>query len=102
MRLSGSDLVLARSAAHAASSAARSRPKQGRPRQGREAARQLGARLQRHQAALAASLTAAIDRGAGLLAEVEDRRRRRTRQLERAAELLQDVGGFASAEATSG
>jgi hypothetical protein len=56
-----------------------------------EAARQLGARLQRHQAALAAGLTAAIDRGAGLLAEAEDRRRRRTLQLERAADLLQEV-----------
>jgi hypothetical protein len=51
----------------------------------------LGARLQRHQAALAASLTAAIDRGAGLLAEAEDRRRRRTGQLERAAYLLQEL-----------
>jgi GTP-binding protein EngB required for normal cell division len=56
-----------------------------------EAARQLGARLQRHQATLAASLTAAIDRGAGLLAEAEDRRQRRTGQLERAADLLQEV-----------
>jgi GTP-binding protein EngB required for normal cell division len=56
-----------------------------------EAARQLGARLQRHQAALAASLTAAIDRGAGLLAEAEDRRRRRTLELERAAGLLQEL-----------
>jgi hypothetical protein len=56
-----------------------------------EAARQLGARLQRHQAALAASLTAAIDRGAGLLAEAQDRRRRQTGQLERAADLLQEA-----------
>jgi hypothetical protein len=56
-----------------------------------EAARQLGVRLQRHQAALAASLTAAIDRGAGLLAEAKDRSRRRTGQLERAADLLQEV-----------
>jgi GTP-binding protein EngB required for normal cell division len=56
-----------------------------------EAARQLGARLQHHQAALAASLTAAIDRGAYLLAEAGDRHRRRTRQLERAADLLQEV-----------
>jgi GTP-binding protein EngB required for normal cell division len=56
-----------------------------------EAARQLGARLQRHQAALAASLTTAIDRGAGLLAEAQDRRQRRTLQLERATDLLQEV-----------
>jgi hypothetical protein len=56
-----------------------------------EAARQLGARLQRHQAALATGLTAAIDRGAGLLAEADDRRRRRTGQLERAGDLLQEV-----------
>jgi GTP-binding protein EngB required for normal cell division len=56
-----------------------------------EAARQLGARLQRHQAALAASLTAAIERGGGLLTEAQDRRRRRTVQLERAADLLQEV-----------
>jgi GTP-binding protein EngB required for normal cell division len=56
-----------------------------------EAARQLGARLQRHQAALAASLTAAIERGGGLLAEAQDHRQRRTVQLERAADLLQEV-----------
>jgi hypothetical protein len=42
-------------------------------------------------AALAASLTAAIDRGAGLLTEAQDRHRRRTRQLERAADLLQEL-----------
>jgi hypothetical protein len=56
-----------------------------------EAARQLGARLQRHQAALATGLSAAIERGGGLLAEAEDRRQRRTLQLERAADLLQEV-----------
>jgi hypothetical protein len=56
-----------------------------------EAARQLGARLQRHQAALAASLTAAIEQGGGLLAEAQDHRRRRTLQLERAVDLLQEV-----------
>jgi GTP-binding protein EngB required for normal cell division len=56
-----------------------------------EAARQLGARVQRHQAALATGLTAAIERGGGLLAEAEDRRQRRTLQLERAADLLQEV-----------
>jgi hypothetical protein len=59
-----------------------------------EAARQLGARLQRHQAALAASLTAAIERGAGLLAEAEDRRDQRTAKLDRAAELLDSVAGW--------
>jgi GTP-binding protein EngB required for normal cell division len=56
-----------------------------------EAARQLGARLQRHQAALATSLTAAVERGAGLLAEAEDHRQRRTAQLDRAANLLHQV-----------
>jgi hypothetical protein len=56
-----------------------------------EAARQLRVRLQRHQAALAASLSAAIDRGAGLLAEAEDRRDQRTAQLRRAADLLAGV-----------
>jgi hypothetical protein len=56
-----------------------------------EAARQLGSRLQRHQAALAARLTAAIERGGGLLAEAQDRRQRRTVQLQRAADLLQEV-----------
>jgi GTP-binding protein EngB required for normal cell division len=56
-----------------------------------EAARQLGARLQRHQAALATSLTAAVERGAGLLAEAEDHRQRRTAQLDRAASLLHQV-----------
>jgi hypothetical protein len=53
-----------------------------------EAARQLGARLQRHQAALAAGLTAAIERGGGLLVEAEDRRDQRTADLNRAAALL--------------
>jgi hypothetical protein len=56
-----------------------------------EAARQLGARLLRHQAALAASLSAAIDRGGGLLAEAEDRRDQRMAELRRAAELLASV-----------
>jgi GTP-binding protein EngB required for normal cell division len=56
-----------------------------------EAARRLGARLQRHQAALAASLSAAIDRGAGLLAEAEDRRNQRWVELDRAADLLAAV-----------
>jgi hypothetical protein len=56
-----------------------------------EAARQLGARLQRHQAALAASLSAAVDRGAGLLAEAEDRREQRMAELDRAADLLAGV-----------
>jgi ABC-type transporter Mla subunit MlaD len=59
-----------------------------------EAARQLGARLQRHQAALAASLTAAIDRGGGLLAEAEDRRDQRTAELRRAADLLDTISAL--------
>jgi GTP-binding protein EngB required for normal cell division len=61
-----------------------------------EAARQLGARLLRHQAALAASLSAAIDRGGGLLAEAEDRRDQRTAELDRAAELLASVTAWSS------
>jgi GTP-binding protein EngB required for normal cell division len=56
-----------------------------------EAARQLGARLHRHQAALAVGLTAAIERGGGLLAEAEDRRDQRAAELDRAAELLGTV-----------
>jgi hypothetical protein len=56
-----------------------------------EAARQIGARLQRHQAALAAGLTAAIERGSGLLAQAEDRRNQRTAELDRAAGLLHSV-----------
>ena len=56
-----------------------------------EAARQLEARLQRHQAALAASLSGAIDRGAGLLAEAHDRRDQRTAELRHATELLDSV-----------
>jgi GTP-binding protein EngB required for normal cell division len=56
-----------------------------------EAARRLGARLQRHQAALAASLTAAVERGGGLLAEAEGRRDRRAAELGRVAQLLHQV-----------
>jgi hypothetical protein len=56
-----------------------------------EAARQLGARLHRHQATLAVGLTAAIERGGGLLAEAEDRRDQRAAELDRAAELLRTV-----------
>jgi hypothetical protein len=59
-----------------------------------EAARQLGARLQRHQAALAVSLTDAIERGGGLLAEAEDRRERRAAELDRAADLLDSVAAW--------
>jgi GTP-binding protein EngB required for normal cell division len=59
-----------------------------------EAARQLGARLQRHQAALVASLTAAIERGGGLLAEAENRRERRAAELDRAAKLLDSVAAW--------
>jgi hypothetical protein len=58
-----------------------------------EAARQLGARLQRHQAALAAGLTAAVDRGAGLLAVAERQRERRTAELTRVAGLLEGMEG---------
>jgi GTP-binding protein EngB required for normal cell division len=61
-----------------------------------EAARRLGARLQRHQAALAAGLTAAVDRGAGLLTEAERHRERRATELATVAELL------ARAEAATG
>jgi len=43
------------------------------------------------RAALAHGLTAAIDCGAGLLAEAEDRRQRRSVQLQRVADLLQEV-----------
>jgi GTP-binding protein EngB required for normal cell division len=56
-----------------------------------DAARRLGAGLQRHQAALAASLTAAVERGGGLLAEAEGRRDRRAAELGRVAQLLQQV-----------
>jgi hypothetical protein len=59
-----------------------------------EAARQLGARLLRHQAGLAVSLTAAIERGGGLLAEAEDRRQRRAAELDRAAKLLDSVAAW--------
>jgi GTP-binding protein EngB required for normal cell division len=59
-----------------------------------EAARQLGVRLQRHQTALAVSLTAAIERGGGLLAEAEDRRERRAAELDRAAKLLNSVAAW--------
>jgi hypothetical protein len=63
-----------------------------------EAARQLGARVQRHQAALAASLTAAIDRGASLLAEAENRRNQRTAELRRAAPTAHQRGGLDPAD----
>ena len=59
-----------------------------------EAARQLGVRLQRHQTALATSLTAAIERGRGLLAQAEDRRNQRTAQLDRVADLLHSVAAW--------
>ena len=59
-----------------------------------EAARQLGARLQRHQAALAASLTAAIERGGGLLTQAQDRRNQRTAELDHAAGLLHSVAAW--------
>jgi hypothetical protein len=56
-----------------------------------EAARRLGARLHRHQAALAAGLSAAVDRGGGLLADAEEHRQRRTAELDRLAERLREV-----------
>jgi hypothetical protein len=59
-----------------------------------DAARQLGARLHRHQAILAVGLTAALDRGSGLLAEAQDRRDRRAAELDRAAELLRTVAAW--------
>jgi GTP-binding protein EngB required for normal cell division len=58
-----------------------------------EAARRLGARLRRHQAALAAGLTAAVERGSGLLADAEEHRQRRTAELDRLSERLRDVEG---------
>jgi hypothetical protein len=54
-----------------------------------EAARRLGARLQRHQAELAASLVAAVERGQRLLARAERDRTGRTTELDRAAALLE-------------
>jgi hypothetical protein len=59
-----------------------------------EAARRLGARLHRHQAALAAGLSAAVERGGGLLADAEDHRQRRTAELDRLAQRLQEVEAF--------
>jgi hypothetical protein len=56
-----------------------------------EAARRLGARLHRHQAALAAGLLAAIERGGGLLATAEEHRQQRTAELDRLAERLREV-----------
>jgi hypothetical protein len=58
-----------------------------------EAARRLGARLHRHQAALAAGLVAAIERGGGRLADAEEHRQRRTAELDRLAERLREVEG---------
>jgi GTP-binding protein EngB required for normal cell division len=59
-----------------------------------EAARQLAARLHRHQVTLATTLMAAIQRGGGLLAEAEDRRERRAAELDRAADLLDSVAAW--------
>jgi GTP-binding protein EngB required for normal cell division len=56
-----------------------------------EAARRLGARLHRHQAALAAGLLAAIERGGGMLADAEEHRQQRTAELDRLAERLREV-----------
>jgi GTP-binding protein EngB required for normal cell division len=54
-----------------------------------EAARQLGTRLRRHQAELAASLVAAVGRGQGLVAQAEEDRIRRISELDRGAALLE-------------
>jgi GTP-binding protein EngB required for normal cell division len=56
-----------------------------------EAARRLGARPHRHQAALAAGLLAAIERGGGLLVDAEEHRQRRTAELDRLTEHLREV-----------
>jgi GTP-binding protein EngB required for normal cell division len=56
-----------------------------------EAARRLGARLHRHQAALAAGLLTAIERGGGLLVDAEEHRHRRTAELDRLAERLREA-----------
>jgi hypothetical protein len=48
--------------------------------------------LDSYLARLAASLTAAIDRGAGLLTKAQDHRRRRTRQLEQTRGLSHQLG----------
>jgi hypothetical protein len=98
-RLLGARAARARAIARAREQAAEEAQMLGRLRgatsqQLGEAARQLGARLQRHQTALAVSLTAAIERGGGLLAEAEDRRNQRTAELDRAAKLLDDVAAW--------
>jgi hypothetical protein len=56
-----------------------------------EAARRLGARRHRHQAALAAGLSAAVDRGGSLLADAEEHRHRRTAELDRLAEHVREA-----------
>jgi GTP-binding protein EngB required for normal cell division len=56
-----------------------------------EAARRLGARLHRHQAALAAGLVAAIERGGGLLVTAEEHRQRRTAELDQLAQRMREV-----------
>jgi GTP-binding protein EngB required for normal cell division len=58
-----------------------------------EAARQLGARLRRHQAELGASLVTAVERGQCLVAQANQDRTRRTRELDRAAALLARAEG---------
>jgi hypothetical protein len=56
-----------------------------------EAARQLGARLRRHQAELAASLVAAVERGQDLVAKAEQDRAWRITQLDHTAALLEQA-----------
>jgi len=54
-----------------------------------EAARQLGGRLRRHQAELAASLVAAVERSQGLVAQAEEDRTRRSTELDQTVALLE-------------
>jgi hypothetical protein len=58
---------------------------------GARAARARAVAKAREQAALAASLIAAVERGGGLLADAQDHRNRRTAELDRVTELLRDV-----------
>jgi GTP-binding protein EngB required for normal cell division len=56
-----------------------------------EASRQLGARLQRHQAALAEALVAAVERGGALVAEAGQQRTSRLAELDATAAALREV-----------
>jgi hypothetical protein len=59
-----------------------------------EAARRLGARLHRHQAALATGLVAAVERGGGLLDDADEHRTRRTAELDRLDQRLREVDAW--------